>query len=495
MHGDEAVHAIKFGALLEEGFYKYDPHEFHGPTLNYFTLVPAWLGSKARLTEISETTLRMVPVAFGLAIILMLLLLIDGLGGPAVIAAALLTAVSPAMVFYSRYYIQEILLVCFTFGVIVFGYRYFQSKKIGWAIGCGVCLGLMHATKETWIIMFAAMLLAVFLVQSLSAKFKWPLSWERKSIIHLASAIIAAIAVSILFLSSFFINLPGIWDSVAAYSTYFDRAGGNEWHEHPWYFYLNILVFFKLGDGPVFSEAFILLLAIIGFAAAFGKKSISGVDRKFLQFIAIYSLIVAIVFSLIPYKTPWNLLAFWHGFILLAGVGSITIFRVNLNKPVKMVFAILLIAGFLHLGRQSYNANFRFYATPENPHVYAHPTGDVLKVAERIQKISEVHPDGQNIYIEAIFPGDDYWPFPWYLRSFPNAGWWRSVNESTSAAPIILCTPEVEEKLTRKLYIAPPPGERHLYVAMFDHKIELRPNVEMRAYVRKDLWDKYQQEK
>jgi predicted membrane-bound mannosyltransferase len=37
MHTDEAVDAIKFGALLEKGSYIYDPAEYHGPTLNYFT--------------------------------------------------------------------------------------------------------------------------------------------------------------------------------------------------------------------------------------------------------------------------------------------------------------------------------------------------------------------------------------------------------------------------------------------------------------------------
>jgi len=42
MHGDEAVHADKFGDLLESGVYAYDPNEYHGPTLNYLTLVPAW---------------------------------------------------------------------------------------------------------------------------------------------------------------------------------------------------------------------------------------------------------------------------------------------------------------------------------------------------------------------------------------------------------------------------------------------------------------------
>ena len=38
MHGDEAVHAVKFGKLLEEGVYRYDPSEYHGPTLILFTI-------------------------------------------------------------------------------------------------------------------------------------------------------------------------------------------------------------------------------------------------------------------------------------------------------------------------------------------------------------------------------------------------------------------------------------------------------------------------
>ena len=41
MHADEAVHAEKFGALLEGRGYAYDPSEYHGPTLYYLTLLPA----------------------------------------------------------------------------------------------------------------------------------------------------------------------------------------------------------------------------------------------------------------------------------------------------------------------------------------------------------------------------------------------------------------------------------------------------------------------
>ena len=162
MHGDEAVHAIKFGDLLEKGVYSYDPYEYHGPTLKYLTLIPACISSEAKLTEVSELTLRIVPVFFGVLLVVLLLFVVDGLGRGAAIFAAVLTAISPAMVFYSRYYIHEMLLVCFTFGAIICGYRYAQSKSVGWILLTGIFLGLMHATKETCIIAFGSMAAGTF---------------------------------------------------------------------------------------------------------------------------------------------------------------------------------------------------------------------------------------------------------------------------------------------------------------------------------------------
>ena len=65
MHGDEAVQAGKSGDLLEKGIYRYDPDEFHGPTLYYLSLLPMWLSSARTLVETNEATFRIVPVASG----------------------------------------------------------------------------------------------------------------------------------------------------------------------------------------------------------------------------------------------------------------------------------------------------------------------------------------------------------------------------------------------------------------------------------------------
>ncbi|HPD46484.1 MAG TPA: phospholipid carrier-dependent glycosyltransferase, partial [Anaerohalosphaeraceae bacterium] len=120
MHGDEAIHGEKFATLLEKGEYVYDPHEYHGPTLNYFTLISAWARGQHTYQAIDEWTVRLIPVAFGVGLVVLVFGVADGLGKGAALAAAALTSISHAMVFYSRYYIQEMLLVFFTFALVPF---------------------------------------------------------------------------------------------------------------------------------------------------------------------------------------------------------------------------------------------------------------------------------------------------------------------------------------------------------------------------------------
>src|SRR5438067_6662312 len=103
LHNDEAVNAIKVSELWQQGRYAYDPDEYHGPALHYATLPFIWLSPARDFSQLGEKTLRLVPVFFGVALILLLWLLRDGLGPTATLFAAGLTAISPAMVFYSRY--------------------------------------------------------------------------------------------------------------------------------------------------------------------------------------------------------------------------------------------------------------------------------------------------------------------------------------------------------------------------------------------------------
>jgi uncharacterized protein (TIGR03663 family) len=497
MHGDEAVHAIKFGKLLEQGVYTYDLDEYHGPTLNYLTLIPAWLTGAANLVQVTEFTLRIVPVFFGVCLIVLLLLVARPLGTGATVYAAVLTAISPAMVFYSRYYIQEMLLVCFTFGAMVSGYRYTRKRNIAWALLTGVFLGLMHATKETCVIAFGSMALALLLTL-LMRRQKGSLHTAVKAIrpSHLAGGLAAAVVVSALFHSSFLTHPAGILDSIRTYTTYLDRAGGNALHIHPWYYYLEMLLYFRYGQGPLWTEALIVLLAVVGFVAAMTSKRVSSTDGQLVRFIAFYTIIMTVVYSAVPYKTPWCLLGFLHGMILLAGVGAVVLMKLVPNVLPRLIVLCLLFEASVHLTWQAYVSSYRYYADSRNPYVYAHPTPEVFTVVQKVQEYAGAREDGRNLSIEVICPGDDYWPLPWYLRSFKQVSWRNQVVDDANAAPLIIASPEVEGALTTKLYTLIPLEKRQMYLFLFDepYYVWLRPGVKLSGFVRKDLWDNLQRQ-
>ncbi|HOV76463.1 MAG TPA: glycosyltransferase family 39 protein, partial [Sedimentisphaerales bacterium] len=219
MHTDEAVHADKYRLLLETGLYEYDPHEYHGPTLNYATRIAARLQGARTYAEVTESTLRIVPVVFGTFLVLLIAGLRQGLGFATVISA-ILVALSPAMVYYSRYYIQEMLLACFTLGLLVCGYRYSRTRSLPWIFAAGAFAGLMHATKETAIIAFGAMGLALGVTILLQ--------WDKRrrapagvNWLHILLGIGAAVVVSAMMYSVFLRRPEGILDSYRTYGIYF----------------------------------------------------------------------------------------------------------------------------------------------------------------------------------------------------------------------------------------------------------------------------------
>ncbi len=491
MHCDEAVNADKFGTLLEEGRYEYNPAEFHGPALYYATLLPARLRGQVRYTALDEITLRLVPVIAGVALVGAHILLAP-LIGIAGAAAALLAAISPAMVYYSRYYIHETILVFFSFGALVSVCRYLLKPRAAWAVLAGACVGLMHATKETAIIVLASLFLA--LVTTLLIE-KWrgtavpPLLTAARPM-HLVLALVSAVLVSILLYSSFFSNWKGVPDSLATFRLYFERATSTSIHIHPWRYYLALLLYSHAEGGPVWSEGLIVVLAVTGFLASWSRDGIPGVNERLLRFLGNYTLFMIVIYSAIPHKTPWCLLGFLHGLILLAGAG--VVFLVNaLRKPVIRISAcILMTAAAANLAWQAWAGSFRYEADPRNPYVYAHTGTDVFLIARRVEELARAYPQGTAVPIQVI-SRENLWPMPWYLRRFPGVQWWTGVSDTAPNAPVILATPDMEPALVRKLYELPPPGERNLYMNMFPKQVELRPQVELRGYVVKWLWDDY----
>src|SRR5438552_10972407 len=229
MHNDEAVNAIKFGRLWEQGAYKYDPNEHHGPTLYYATVALAQLTGAPDFEHCTEKRRRVLTLLVGLGTILLSPLIADGLGRKGTIWAAVFTAVSPSFVFYSRYYIHEMLLVFFAFLTLAAGWRYWRTRKIGWVLLAGAGLGMMHATKETFVITVSAALLALWLNQVWNLLLDasgLPVPVPRLNLWHLAAALGVWLLVAISLFSSFLTNASGPLDSIRTYGPWLNRAGG-----------------------------------------------------------------------------------------------------------------------------------------------------------------------------------------------------------------------------------------------------------------------------
>ena len=481
MHNDEAVNALKFKQLWEQGKYRYDPNEHHGPTLDYFALALGRLTRGPDFDHYTEARLRLETVLFGLGLVLVLPLLDDALGRRATLWAALFTAVSPALVFYSRYFIHETLFVFFTLLALAAGWRYWRSRRFAWLALAAVALGLVIATKETFVITLGAAVCAVGLNQTWNRLLDAsgpPVKAPPLKPAHLAAAFALCALVWAVFFSSFFTNPAGLLDSFRTFAPWISRAGGESPHVHPWYFYLHRLLWFHAGKGPVWTEAAVFVLALLGAASGFTRRRLGHGNASFVRFLACYTFLLTAFYSLLAYKTPWCLLSFWSGAVLLAGVGAAVLVRRARQWQGRAAWRLVLLAGAGYLGWQAWQLDTAYAADPRNPYVYAQTVPNLLELVGKIQAVTAASPDGRNTVIKVIAPEDDYWPLPWYLRSFKRVGWWNRI-PSDPFAPIMVVSAQFNAQLDRT--------HTHLMVGYF----ELRPQVFLELYVQKDLWSAY----
>ena len=508
MHADEANQAVKAGRLYETGKYEYDTTDHHGPTLYWLTLPALALSGAKTLADSREIAYRIVPVLFGLGLIPLVLLLADGLGPVAVVAAALLTAISPAMVFYSRYYIQEMLLVFFTLAALGCGWRYLRTRRLAWILAAGAAVGMMHATKETWILSAAAAVGAAALTWGWS-RLRDPIAASgdlasvrsrRARLLPLLAAILMAGVVAAAFFSMFGKNWDGPWQSIRAYANYFRRGSQHGDHSEPWYYYLQLLFAYWPSKKIFWSEGLIAVLTLAGTIDALAARCAGQTKGQaaasvaspvlLLRFLAFYTLLLTLLYALISYKTPWCALNFLMGMILLAGVGAAAILRCLPNWPLKFVAALVLAVGAGHLAWQADQLSFnpRHLADPKNPYVYAHTPTPLPNLTARLDRLAGQLPQGRDLWIQVVV-SDNYWPLPWYLRKFNEQRvcywldakvWKRDLDQYPPPAILILSGDIDSDDLTARLagYGGP------VYAS-------LRPGVLLAIYVRKDLWPVY----
>jgi uncharacterized protein (TIGR03663 family) len=411
MHADEANQAVKFAALLEAGRYAFDPADHHGPTLYYAALPVAWIRGQRTLAQIDETTVRLVTAIAGTIGVLLVAAVAWPLGRWPAFAAAALTAVSPPAVYYSRYFVQETLLVTFMLGALACGARWWRTGRGPWLVASGVCAGLMQATKAS------APLLALAAFGALVvARFDRPRATRPGR--DGRWAICAAILVAVAFYASFGTHLSGIADALSTYGRTATRlAAGATGHEKPWWYYLRLFAWQQSG-GVVFQQVAFSALALVGLVAAVATRS------RFLRWSGAYTVLIGLLLSVPAYKTPWHAVHLVPGLAWLAA-GALAAMPRSLAPA---AFALVLVT----LALQTRQAVFGRPADERNPLAYVHSGPDVLKYRPLVDSALRRSPDSP---VRVI--AEEYWPIPWYLRGLPRVGYWSVVPAECDGALVI----------------------------------------------------------
>lgn len=135
LHHDEGVNGYFLTNLLRDNSYKYDPANYHGPTLYYIAL------PFVKLFGLETFPIRASVAIFGVATVVLAFFLRRYIGRVASLFAALFIALSPGMVYVSRYFIHEIFFVFLSLAVVVAVLFFIEKRKPGYfAVGWMVLL-------------------------------------------------------------------------------------------------------------------------------------------------------------------------------------------------------------------------------------------------------------------------------------------------------------------------------------------------------------------
>jgi len=389
--------------------YGYDP-DYHGP---FEYLFGAWM---FKLFGDSDFTLRAPECLFGFATIALLLPLRKKLGDVGILVAAALLATSPSMAYFAQRAYMDNFFIFFTLGAVVCAVKFWDEGKRLWLYLGAADLALLFTTKETaFIFVFIAMAFAVIeyfyslrkksgLVSSTKEGVEeaWKFCVRNKSAL-LAAALIFAAIYSFVY-STMFTDPGEVWNGVTKGLTFWlQRSTTWEGHFKPFGYYYGLLADY---------EPAVLFLAAAG--VFFGMRN------SFARWCALWAFATWLIFSLIPYKTPWLDPHFIIPMAMVAGIGVDEVVK-KLKGGQRYLPALVVIPLLVLSWTMAWDITYVKYAGSDIQLVYVSGTDGYTELVDRIENES-LRFDGVDTAIAVV--STDYWPLPWSLRKYKHAAWY-----------------------------------------------------------------------
>ncbi len=437
-HFDEGVNGWFVDQITRDGFYHYDPSNFHGP-LHFYLL---WLSQTLLGRDL--WTLRLPTVLISTACVALALAFGAHLRPRTCQIAALAMAISPGMIFYGRDAIHESALLFFLMLTVWggAGLRRFGGRRHLWAAALGITG--MVLTKETYVIHFAVLGLALpslWIVEAFSRAAKvgkrptlnaqrstlneaavgfrrwtldvgrWTFSGPRHwSADDLKAALFASALLLVFFYTGGFLDWPdwhaapgtrgslaGLWETFQLWAR--TGTGGESGHEKPWSYFLDLLTRYEWPAALGLLATPVLLVA--------------RTDR-FLRFLAISGAGALAAYSLISYKTPWCLLPVMWPFLFVFAHAVERGFA-TVDRWVAVALAVLLCGGSLALALR---LNFRAFTDENEPYVYVQTLPDIDKLLGPLRTLTARDPNAFHLRGHILLPISDSHPLPWALGDF-----------------------------------------------------------------------------
>jgi uncharacterized protein (TIGR03663 family) len=170
LHHDESLHAYFSLQLMHNlenwaacfnpapGYvcYQYNPL-LHGPFQFHMIALVYKISQLLGVYDngVNTFTVRIAAATLGTVIVGLPYFLRDYLGKFGAWIACFLLAVSPSMVYYSRFAREDIYFACFTLLLVVAVARYLRSRKMRWIVIAAAAFSLAYATKESTFLLIA----------------------------------------------------------------------------------------------------------------------------------------------------------------------------------------------------------------------------------------------------------------------------------------------------------------------------------------------------
>jgi uncharacterized protein (TIGR03663 family) len=399
-HHDEAIHSWFSYKLLTEGTYVYDP-SYHGPLLYYVTA-----GMFALFGD-SDLVARLVPALLGTLLVALVypLYRLGYLDRMQALVAALFLAISPNMVYFSRFVRNDIFIAFLTFVLLLALILYFERKQMRYAVLAGLAAGLGMSSKENMPIVlgiFAAYILYLLWTKKVNLP---PRRWIRDFVI----GVLVMGGVIAIFYSSLGANperaLTWVPDAINHWWEMHEqeRLGG------PFFFYILLFLLYEL---PIFALAIVGTVQFIQkgrkkaevvaqdlqetvetpLAQAIPEKPPFDKKEEFFRFCIVWMVLSLVAYAYIGEKVPWLIV---HQVLPVIFVAT---YAMTQKKAViAVVSSIFLVLVLWHVAYVPADVN--------EPMMQVQNSEDMREVMALI--------DASNATAVA---SDRYWPLPWYYR-------------------------------------------------------------------------------